>query len=283
MNRASLARPAAALVIALSATVAITWIEYRILHGTWRPPRSIVAGTAAERIESVCALTESDRGQLVTRPRTDLPVPCPSPFARCVDELAGIRLQAPESSDAPCAPTVWRETWAAALRHNAAARPGGLGTPASGAAIRFVAGNGTFEWVSYSTHEVENDWHYAVQLLFDVRASRPSLVRSQINRYQIAGLERTPIWLIGAVNFFLIVAPVGGRLLFTQRATWVRPLGFLFGIVLLSIGILLAAVSARWIVDHDPWLVIMLITAALSTAGAVLIVANGGRRVFPGR
>ena len=158
----------AMIVVAVATAVggAVTAAEHWLLRGYWGRLTSIAADMKADQLQAVCRLTESDRGELEPAAGVvDLAALCgTSGFGRCLEGQTILELlgNSPIPRSIPCAIDrgAWSTLWRAALAHNRNATGVGLGTPASGIVVRFTSGSRTYEWVNYSTHELENDWYH---------------------------------------------------------------------------------------------------------------------------
>ena len=162
--------------------------------------------------------------------------------------------------------SLWARVWTAIDRHSRSAGAYGLGSAASGTVIQFTSRGRTYVWVKYATHELEYDWHRAVQLLYQLNGSEPELVRSSVYRYQVAGLEDIPLWLLGILNAVVLASVFGvqtGRGQHRRTPRW-KAIG---AAVLLLAGLSVGALALYAVHQHDPWLV-LLITAAVLAAPA---------------
>jgi hypothetical protein len=277
------------LAVATAAGGAVTAVEHRVLRGYWRRPASVVAGMKADRLQAVCRLTESDRGELEPAASVvDLAGLCgTSGLGSCVEgetilELLG-KNPVPASIPGEIDRAVWPPLWKAIRTHNQSATVSGLGTPASGTVVQFTSGGRTYEWVKYSTHELEDDWYRAVQVLYAFTGNQPELVRWNSYRYEIAGLEDTPMWLLWAVNAVVVaiacvIRITEGRAAPRRRNRIWRAVG---SGALLLIGSAFGLVALSGVQQHDPWLVVLLITATLMIMSGAYIAIRSGTHGTP--
>ena len=274
------------LAFAIAAGGALTAVEHRVLRGYWRRPATLVAGMKADQLQAVCQLAESDHGELEPASRVvDLAGLCGTTgLGSCVEgeavlELLG-RNPVPASVPGAIDHTVWPPLWKAIRNHNRSATVSGLGTPASGIAVQFTSGGRIYEWVRYSTHELEDDWYQSVQLLYTLRGNQPELVRWNSYRYEIAGLEDTPMWLLWVVNALVLTLPCAVRITEGGAATR-RPYRILRSIgsgLLLLVGSVLGLVALSGVQQHDPWLVVLLIMATLMIGSSVFVAIRSRTR-----
>jgi hypothetical protein len=234
-------RPFKIGIVVVVAAAVLTIVEHRILWGYWWRARSLIADMRAEQVEAIATLAEEEaRGEL--RPVTGT--------GEGVSDWCGGA--APQSC-------VEGQT----LLY-------GLGSAASGTVIRFTSQGQTYVWVKYSTHELEYDWHRAVQLLYRLNGSDPELVRSSVYRYQVAGLEDTPLWVLGILNAVVLASVFAVQTRRGQPATdGPTPTWKTIGAALLLLaGLSVGALTLYVVHRHDPWLVVLLIIAALIVAPA---------------
>jgi len=276
------------MIIAIVAGGGLAVVEYRILWGYWQRPVTVISGTKADRVQAVCPLKEAGRGELVPEAGAvvDLANLCGSSgLGSCLEgetllELFGNNA-VPATIPGEIDGAVWSPLWQAVRIHNQSATASGLGTPAFGTAIQFTSAGRTFEWVKYSTHELEDDWYRVVQVLYAFTGDQPELVRWNSYRYQIAGLEDTPTWLLWIVN--AVVLAIGGAYSLTGESPAMlrrnRVLKAIASGVLLFMGLAFGLVALLGVHQHDPWLVVLLITATLTlvSGAAVALVNHDGR------
>jgi hypothetical protein len=178
---------------------------------------------------------------------------------------------------------MWPPLWKAIRTHNRSAGVSGLGTPASGAVVQFISGGRTYQWVKYSTHELEDDWYRAVQVLYTFNGNQPELVRWNSYRYQIAGLEDMPIWLLWAFNAVVVGFPcfipiTEGRATARRRNRIWKAVG---SGALLFTGSAFGLVALSGVQQHDPWLVVLLMTATLMIMSGTYIAIRSGTHGTP--
>lgn len=276
----------ATAMIAIVTGGALTLVEHRVLRGYWWRPGSLVADMRADRVQSIARLVEGERGELqpTTEAAEDLSDWCgPAGLQTCIEGQTLLALfgrnAVPSSTAGQLDGALWARLWSAVGAHSRSADRNGLGSPASGTAIQFTSGGRTYVWIEYSTHEVEDDWHRDVQLLYVVNGTDPDLVRSRVYRYEIAGFEDIPLWFLWGLNALLVAAVWETRL--SARGTdSARPLRLARSVsvaLLVLAGLGLATLTLTEIHRHDPWLVVFLITAALllSPIGSLV---RGARR-----
>lgn len=276
-----------ASAVAIAAGGALTAVEHRVLRGYWRRPASVVAGMKADRLQAVCRLTESNRGELEPAAGVvDLAGLCGTSGVRsCVEGETILELLGKNPLPASIGEidrAVWPPLWTAVRTHNQSA---GLGTPASGTAVQFTSGGRTYEWVKYSTHELEDDWYRAVQVLYAFTGNQPELVRWSSYRYEIAGLEDTPMWLLWVVNAVVfaiacVIRTTEGRGATQRHSRIWKAVGS--GALLLS-GSAFGLVALSGVQQHDPWLVVLLITATLMIMSGAYIAMRSGTHGTPTR
>lgn len=274
-------RVGAVVIVATVAGGVLTLAEHRILWGYWRRPSTIVAGMKADRVQAVSQLTESARGELEPAGvAVDLSRLCgPSGLGSCVEGSTLLELfgndRVPTSISGEINHSLWPPLWRAVRSHNRGATAQGLGTPASGMAVEFSADGRPYMWVIYSTHELEDDWYRTVQLVYALSGSQPVLKRWSSYRYEIAGLEDTPMWLLWTVNAVVLAMAYAVRITGKHAATQRRSgiLTFIGSGVLLVVGTAFGLVALSGVHQHDPWLVVFLMTAALMiTCGAYIVI-----------
>jgi hypothetical protein len=274
-------------VIAAVAGGVLTFVEHRILWGYWGQPEIIVRGMKVDRVEALSQLTESSPGELQPAAgHVDLASLCgPWGLRSCLEGKTVLALfgknGVPNSFTGDIADAVWAGLWKAVRSHNRSATVQGLGTPASGMAVQFGSDGRTYEWVLYSTHELEDDWYQTVQVLYTVSGTEPTLVRWNAYRYQIAGLEDTPMWLVWIING-VVLGIAGASHKAAINATSRRrflSLNSIGALVLLLIGSVFGLAALSGVHQHDPWLVVFLMTATLMIAcGAYMVIQPRMRR-----
>src|SRR5262249_23438775 len=141
----------------------------------------------------------------------------------------------------------------------------------AGSTVEFSTAGRTYAWATYSTGEIENDWHRSTQVVFDMSEPVPAALRASVRRYQIAGLEDTPIWLIWSINALVLGRALAAASLAAAPFLVVRMVTLVGGILIAALGLALAAAGLRGVHAHDPWLVVALVTATLMcVAGGAL-------------
>lgn len=265
------------MVVIVTAAV-LTIVEHRLLWGYWWRAHSLVADMRAERVEVIAKLAEEEsRGELRPATGTGEGVSdwCAGAAPQsCVEGQTLLALfganAIPPSITGQFDRVLWDRLWTEIGRHSRRAGAYGLGTPASGTVIRFTSQEQTYVWVKYSTHELGNDWHRAVQLLYRLNGSDPELVRSSVYRYQVAGFEDIPLWVLGILNAVVLASVFAVQTARSQPATHGRtPRWKTIGAaVLLLAGLSVGALTLHVVHQYDPWLVVVLIIAALLVASA---------------
>jgi hypothetical protein len=134
--------------------------------------------------------------------------------------------------------------------------------------------------VAYSTRELEDDWYRTVQLLYDLGGSQPALVRWNSYRYQIAGLEDTPMWLLWIINTVVLALAYVARDVDLSGliAGRKRILSLTSGVALLLVGSTVILVALSDVQEHDPWLVVFLLTAILMMVSGAYIAIRSRKR-----
>jgi hypothetical protein len=287
MTTRLLKQTCAVAIVAVLGGGGLTLVEHRILSGYWWHQTSVVAGMTSARVRAVSELTESARGELepATSVVVDLRHLCGwDGLSSCVEGQTAETLfgekGVPASISNQLDRAEWSTVWNAARIHNHASGVTGLGAPAYGTLMQFSHDHRNYAWLMYRTHEIEDDWHRGVQLLYAVSENHAELVRWNSYRYEIAGLEGIPMWLLWLVNSIVLAVAGGARMITIQGAPSraVRILKPAATTVLMLLGLAFGWAALAGAARHDPWLVVLLLTAALMIASASLIGPRRGSK-----